>query len=165
MWRATPALVKASGVTSMPTFTAESVWQSALVAREDGLAAGAPREPGRVGEASVTNLRAGLDRPLAPTLESRDRERQLRVAPPDLGERRGERGKVLPRLEGADGQHVGLAEIRPVAVGPKARVDPRVRHDDPLLGNLQELDDLAPRERRVDEDAVARLRRVHVLRT
>src|SRR5207237_10914445 len=83
MCRAVPARVSASGETSKPTrkrgAIVAPVCQSAFVARQHRLAAGAPREAGGVGEAALPQL----GRPHQRLLERlREGLRVIRIGPP-----------------------------------------------------------------------------------
>ena len=75
-----------------------------------------------------------------------------------------ERGEVLARLQRRHGEDVVAAEVCLRTVAGKDLLDSRQRDPHALLGNLEQLDDVARREGRVREDEVARPRHVPVLR-
>jgi hypothetical protein len=83
---------------------------------------------------------------------------------PHDGECLRECRQVLARLVRSDGEDVRATQVGPLAVRSEARVDSGRSDDYPVFRDAEQLDDLAAREPRVDEDSVAGLRRVDVLR-
>ena len=77
--------------------------------------------------------------------------------------RLGERLQVLARLQRGDREQVGRSQVGGGAVRDEHGLDARVSDADALRPDTEELTDLAPGERRVDEEDVAGAGGVRVL--